>query len=468
MAPAERVGELERELAEARQRAAVEDEQQARLVAELRQALEQQTATSDVLRAMALSPADVQPVFDRIVASAARLTQASDAMILLVHDGMLETASVLDSALSDVPISAEGVVRLNAERGVDASGQIAWPVDADSWQGRVVLERQAHQIPDSHEWQPTTDADRFGKQFAVARDFRSLVSVPLLRADECIGLLATARHQALPFTDSELRLLATFADEAVIAIENVRLFTRLQDKSLELEIASRHKSEFLANMSHELRTPLNAIIGYSELLREDAEAVQPQMVSDLDKIDGAAKHLLALINDILDLSKVESGKMELHVAPFSLPEALQLVVGMVRGRAAERGVQLALNIDSQVGEIEADQLKFKQIVLNLLSNAIKFTPERGKVEVTARIEGPEVFVSVSDSGVGIAHEDQARVFEDFEQVWTAEAAKREGTGLGLPLAKRFVELHGGRLWLDSALGKGSTFTFSLPLHAAHV
>jgi signal transduction histidine kinase len=234
----------------------------------------------------------------------------------------------------------------------------------------------------------------------------------------------------------------------------------------ELETASRHKSEFLANMSHELRTPLNAIIGFSEVLQERMFGdLNDKQAEYIDDIITSGHHLLALINDILDLSKVEAGRMELDLTRFDLPLALESTLALVRERATRQGLRLELTVDERVGPVVADERKVRQVLLNLLSNAVKFTPEGGWVAVrTASVAGA-VEIAVSDAGIGIAAEDQATVFEEFRQVGSDTARKREGTGLGLTLARKFVELHGGRIWVTSEVGKGSTFTFTLPERA---
>jgi two-component system, NtrC family, sensor kinase len=240
----------------------------------------------------------------------------------------------------------------------------------------------------------------------------------------------------------------------------------LDKRSHELEAASRHKSEFLANMSHELRTPLNAILGFSQVLREQLFGeVNEKQAEYLDDILTSANHLLALINDILDLSKVEAGQVELEVAPFSLREALEGGLVMVRERATRDGVQVALTALPDADVITGDERRIRQVIFNLLSNAVKFTPAGGAVDVSAARANGEVRVSVADTGPGIAAVDHERIFEEFQQT-EAGVEQREGTGLGLALSKRLVELHGGRIWVDSELGQGSTFVFTLPTRGA--
>jgi signal transduction histidine kinase len=259
-------------------------------------------------------------------------------------------------------------------------------------------------------------------------------------------------------------LLKTLAAQSAIAIQNARLFQALEEKSQELEAASRHKSEFLANMSHELRTPLNAIIGFSEVLGErmfgELNDKQAEYVED---ILSSGRHLLALINDILDLSKVEAGRMELELTRFDLPAAIGSAVILVRERATRHGLALEVSVDDRLGLFVGDERKIRQVLLNLLSNAVKFTPEGGRIAVRAAPADGTAEVSVSDTGIGIAPEDQEAIFQEFRQVGTDYARKREGTGLGLALARRFVDLHGGRIWVKSRLGEGSTFTFTLPV-----
>jgi signal transduction histidine kinase len=293
--------------------------------------------------------------------------------------------------------------------------------------------------------------------------YQSLLAVPLLLDQKIMGALTIYRRETGSFAPEVVNLLQTFATQSVLAIQNARLFREIEEKSKQIEAANRHKSEFLANMSHELRTPLNAIIGFSEVLGERMFGeLNEKQAEYTDDILSSGRHLLSLINDILDLSKVEAGRMELELATFDLPMAIDNALTLIRERAMRHGIKLHQSLDERVGEFQGDERKFKQILLNLLSNAVKFTPEGGRVDVDAVMVDGAVEISVSDTGIGIAPEDQERIFEEFRQVGRDYAQKREGTGLGLTLTKKFVEMHGGKLWVESELGKGSKFTFTLP------
>ncbi len=285
-----------------------------------------------------------------------------------------------------------------------------------------------------------------------------------MREGHLIGGLTVFRKVPGEFAPSIIDLLRTFATQSALAIQNARLFLEIEDKSRQLELASQHKSEFLANMSHELRTPLNAIIGFSEVLAEGMFGeINEKQTEYLRDILESGQHLLSLINDILDLSKIEAGRMELEPTDFDLPSAIENALILVRERASRRGITLQRSVDNRLGMIGADERKIKQVLLNLLSNALKFTPEGGRIDVWAGIVDGMAEISVTDTGVGIAPEDQEAVFEEFRQVGGAEK-KAEGTGLGLALCRKFVELHGGRIWVKSQIGVGSTFAFTLPVH----
>jgi signal transduction histidine kinase len=419
---------------------------------ELTEALEQQTATSEILQTIAQAQTDVQPVFDTIVRSAAQLCHAHTTAIFLTEGGVLHH-----------PASHGGGV---PEALAFIQTRFPRPLDRETAAGTAILTRSVVHVPDVEE----PSALEFARQTGRLAGFRSLLSVPMLRQGEAVGAINVTRREPGPFSAAEVALLQTFADQAVIAIENVRLFKELQasnreiaEKSRQIEVASQHKSEFLANMSHELRTPLNAVIGFSEVLTDrmfgDLNDKQEEYLKD---IHASGTHLLSLINDILDLSKIEAGRMELELSDFDLPTAIDNALMLVRERAGRRALALHTNIDSRLGQIQADERKVRQVVLNLLSNAIKFTPEGGRLDVGAVPKDGFVEVSVTDTGVGIAPEDQEAVFEEFRQVGTADK-KVEGTGLGLTLCRKFVELHGGRIWVKSELGVGSTFTFTIPV-----
>jgi signal transduction histidine kinase len=329
--------------------------------------------------------------------------------------------------------------------------------------GRTLLERKIVHIRDVEIDSDYTNpvAQRFG-------NFRTLLGVPMLREGIPIGVLVLARSDVRPFTDKQIELASTFADQAVIAIENVRLFDEIQDKSRQLAEASQHKSQFLANMSHELRTPLNAIIGVSEMLREDAEAAK-QDTEPLDRVLGAGRHLLALINDILDLSKIEAGRMELQLEDFALAPLIDGVVKTIEPLAAKNENRVAFNCDGAIGKLHADAMRLRQALLNLMSNANKFT-ERGTISVDAR-HGREngrdwITIAIADTGIGMTPEQMGKLFQEFSQADASTTRKYGGTGLGLAISKRFCEMMGGDITVESEVGRGSTFTIRLPMMPA--
>ncbi|HEX4763841.1 MAG TPA: histidine kinase dimerization/phospho-acceptor domain-containing protein, partial [Usitatibacter sp.] len=351
---------------------------------ELREALDQQTATADVLKVISSSPTDVKPVFDAIVRSVRELGEALNAYAFTFDGERIHYVTSTDereawtTAMRDKP---------------------PWLPDASSLSGRVVLARRTMQIEDMHA-DPEYDPQNTGGDFS---DEHRLLGVPMMRDGAPIGVLTVSWKEAGTVPEKFVRVLETFAAQAVIAVENVRLFNEIQEKSRQLEVANKHKSDFLANMSHELRTPLNAIIGFSEVMLSGMTGKLPDKQGEfITDIRDSGKHLLALINDILDLSKIEAGRMELDIARFDLKEAMANAMTLVRGRAERHGIKLDSDIDADLGAYDGDERKFKQIVLNLLTNAVKFTPEGGTVTMGARrVNGAYVF-SVKDTGVGIA------------------------------------------------------------------
>ena len=323
--------------------------------------------------------------------------------------------------------------------------------------GRAAFEARPIQIADMHGL--SLDVHQ---QVLHDAGWRSMLAIPMLREGQIVGVFVVRRKRAGDFPQETEELLQTFAGQSALAILNARLFRELERKSTELEVVSRHKSEFLASMSHELRTPLNAVIGFSEVLLDRMFGeINDRQEEYLRDIWSSGKHLLALLSEILDLSKVEAGRMEMEKVTFSVPDALEYGLSMIRERAAAHGLALILDVDPEVGDIETDELRFKQVVLNLLSNAVKFTPDGGEIVVAAKVEGDDFVITVADTGVGVAPEDCERIFESFQQ-GSRGALAQEGTGLGLTLSRRIVGLMGGQMWLDSELGVGSTFGFTVP------
>jgi signal transduction histidine kinase len=413
--------------------------------AELTRSVARLTALFEVGQAVG-GTLDLQRVLDAVVARAADLAGA-DGGAVYEYDPVARAFDL------------RATHRMEATM-VAALREARVELGADSVLGRAGSARQPVQVEDLLAETPEGPALR---GLLTTAGYRAVLAVPLLREHEVVGALVVRRRAPGAFDPDTVALLQTFATQSALAIQNARLFQKLADKSHQLEEASRHKSEFLASMSHELRTPLNAVIGFTEVLLEryfgEINAKQEEYLRD---VLSSGQHLLSLINDILDLSKVEAGRMELELGTFDLGPVLAAGLVMVRERASRGGVALSLDAGEGVGEIEADERKVKQVLFNLLTNAVKFTPDGGAVGVSARRADGWVEVAVADTGVGIAPEEQDRVFEEFGQARSA-AGQSEGTGLGLTLCKRFVELHGGTISVASEVGLGSTFTVSLPV-----
>ena len=412
---------------------------------ELTRSVEELTALGDVGRSLS-STLDLDEILLTIVTRANQLA-GTDACSVFEYDEATETFHLRATNHLDEEVVA--VTRQTPTR------------KGEGVQGRMAVTRQPVQVPDIAEEDAYVGPLR---EILLRSGTRAVLGVPMLRENELIGGLTVSKTTPGEFSPDVIELLATFAAQSALAIQNARLFREIADKSRQLEAASRHKSEFLANMSHELRTPLNAVIGFSEvLLQRMFGELNDKQAEYLQDIYASGQHLLSLINDILDLSKVEAGRMELAPALFHLPSALDNAVTLVRERASRHGIALHVDVDPWVGEIMGDERKIKQVVLNLLSNAVKFTPEGGRISLKASGQDGMVEIAVTDTGIGIAPGDQAAIFEEFRQVGSDETRKQEGTGLGLTLAKKFVELHGGQLWVESEPHRGSTFTFRLPV-----
>jgi len=330
--------------------------------------------------------------------------------------------------------------------------------------GRAAAARESVQIADIIE-----DRAYLGprRELLLRSGFRAILAVPLLREDRIVGGLVVSRKAAGEYAPEVVNLLKTFATQSVLAIENARLFLEIEEKSQQLEAASRHKSQFLANMSHELRTPLNAILGYTELILDNIYGEVPEKVRDvLNRLQKSGRHLLGLINDVLDLSKIEAGQLVLSLSDYSLKDVVQTITTAVEALAAEKKLALKVTLAPDLPPGHGDERRIAQVLLNLVGNAIKFT-EAGEVRVQATLTDGAFLVSVADTGPGIAPADQARIFEEFQQADTSPTRKKGGTGLGLSIARRIVELHGGRLWVESSPGHGSTFRFTLPVRVDH-
>jgi signal transduction histidine kinase len=324
--------------------------------------------------------------------------------------------------------------------------------------GRTALTRAPVHILDAQ-----ADTDYELREALKMGDWHTMIGVPLLREGNLVGVFALSRKAVRAFTEKQIELMQTFADQAVIAIENVRLFVEIQDKSRQLAEASQHKSQFLANMSHELRTPLNAILGYTELIADGVYG-QPtgKMLDVLKRLESNGKHLLGLINDVLDLSKIEAGELKLDLADYSLESVAQTVHSAVEPLAADKKLTFKTEVAPNLPKGLGDERRLTQVLLNLVGNAIKFT-DAGGITIRAGASNGSFNVSVQDTGPGISATDQAKLFQEFQQADNSITKKKGGTGLGLAISKRIVELHGGKIWVNSAIGEGSTFAFTLPI-----
>ena len=411
---------------------------------ELTRSVDQLTALGDVGRAVS-SSLDLDTVLTTIVGRAVQLS-GTDGGTIFEYDESAEEFTARATLNADAAQSAM-LRTTRLRRGEGAVGQMA-------------VTQEPFQIPDIAAEGAYESRIRGAM---LESGTRSVLAIPLLHEQRLVGGLVVTRRVSGEFSAEVVDLLRTFATQSALAIQNARLFREIEIKSRELEVASQHKSEFLASMSHELRTPLNAIIGFSDVLLQGMFGEMSEKQTEyLQDILASGQHLLSLINDILDLSKIEAGRMDLDVAAFDLPSAIDDALLLMRERASRRSLTLERQVDERLGEIRADQRKVKQVLLNLLSNAVKFTPEGGRIEVRAALVDGAVEISVTDTGIGIAPEDHEAVFEEFRQVGKAEK-KAEGTGLGLALCRKFVELHGGKIWVKSELGQGSTFAFTIPV-----
>ncbi len=409
---------------------------------ELARSVEELKALGEVGRAVS-STLDLQTVLATIVARAVQLSGTDGGAIYEFDETAQEFELRATQGMSAEVIEAirEARIRLG-----------------ESAVGRAALNREPEQIADIH------DEPAYALRHIMERaGFRAFLAVPLLREERIIGALVVRRREPGAFPEETVKLMQTFAAQSVLAIQNARLFREIEEKGQQLAIASRHKSQFLANMSHELRTPLNAILGYSELILDNIYGEVPGKIREvMERVDKSGRHLLGLINDVLDLSKIEAGQLTLALAEYSMNEVVQTVFTAVESLAAEKKLALRVAVAPDLPPGRGDERRLTQVLLNLVGNAIKFT-EAGEVRIDAAASDGAFVVSVADTGPGISETDQQKIFQEFQQADSSSTRKKGGTGLGLSIAKRIIELHGGRLWVESRPGRGSTFAFTLPV-----
>ena len=429
------IARLTRELAEARK--------------QLTEALEQQTATSDILRIISQSPVevnstlDLETVLNTIVAKAVQISGTEADAIYVFNEQLGEFHLRATFGMEQELIDA--ITRQHIDM-------------RDPNVAAVMTEGEPVQVADLRD-EAMTELNGI----TLLAGYRARLVAPLIRGEDVIGMLVVHRRTPGMFPQNTIDLMKTFAAQSALAIQNAQLFHEIEEKGRELEVASKHKSQFLANMSHELRTPLNAILGYTELILDSIfEETPEKMRAVLERVQTNGKHLLGLINDVLDLSKIEAGQLTLSLADYSLVELVQSVYVAVEPLASQKNLVLTTMVENGLPAGRGDERRLAQVLLNLVGNAIKFT-EKGQVAIEASGLNGAFSVAVRDSGPGIAAADQEKIFEEFQQADNTQTKSKGGTGLGLAISKRIIEMHGGRIWVDSAQGEGATFSFTVPI-----
>ncbi len=409
---------------------------------ELAQSVEELKALGEVSQAVN-STLDLETVLSSIVRHAVQLSRA-DAGTIYEFD---EAEQIFLPSIN-YGVSAEFIQEMRKSK---------LRVGDKTVIGQAAEKRIPDQVPD------IANVPNYPLSYMKQAGFRALLALPLLHKDRLIGGLVVRRKAAGEFPLPIVDLLQTFAAHSVLAIHNARLFREIEEKGHELELADRHKSQFLANMSHELRTPLNAILGYTELILDNIYGDVPGKIHEvLERLGKNGRHLLSLINDVLDLSKIEAGQLNLSLNDYSIETVVQTVLTSIEALATEKNIELKGVIPNNLMTARGDEQRIAQVLLNLLGNALKFTDE-GLVKVELTVSNETFLISVYDTGPGLSKDDQKKIFKEFHQADGSSTRKKDGTGLGLSIAKKIVEMHGGRIWIESTLGKGSTFRFTLPI-----
>jgi signal transduction histidine kinase len=402
-----------------------------------------------VLKTISRTAFDLQRVLETLLENAVRICGAKHGIIFRYDGECCRAAAAYNAPPGTMELWERNPIR--AGRGTTV--------------GRALVERQPVQIPDVQ-----VDPEYHFPEAVKLTDFRKVLAVPLLREGVPLGTIGLWKTEVAPFTDKQIELLTTFADQAVIAIENVRLFDEVQDKNRQLAEASENKSQFVSSMSHELRTPLNAIIGLTEMMVKNAARFGTEKAQEpLQRVNRTGTHLLGLINQVLDLSKIEAGKLELNPQTVQLSALISEVIGTAGQLAEQNKNRLVVDTQENLGALTVDPMRLRQILLNLLSNACKFT-KAGEVKLAARkVSNGSNFVefAVSDTGIGMTAEQQAKLFEEFTQADATTAERFGGTGLGLAITRKLARLMGGDVTVASEPGKGSEFTVRLPGGTEH-